>query len=240
MKPKVAVFMVGQPRYLTGKSYRSIKHNLIDKYDCTFFCHYWFDDKNPMSQSNWSGLNPEFICSPQTAEIINLFYKPVVCKFDIPLEKESIIQKYKSFHTSAPMTPYNLYSYYTSMKTCCSLYESHNKEKFDFYVKLRYDGILPCFPDLNNYTYDENAVIISNWHTGTQNYDSNTFVCKNENTFLTILKIVDYFDELSKRVKINDEEFFGEYCKMKNIKGIRVPRNVLNTLLLHDVNYDMS
>lgn len=240
MKPRVAVFIVGQPRYLSGKSYRSIKYHLIDKYDCTFFCHYWFDDKKPMDQSNWSGRNPEFICDPQTAEIINTLYKPVICEFDPPLEKDEIIQKYKHCCTSAPMTPFNVYSYYKSMKICAELYEARNKDKFDFYVKLRYDGILPCFPDLNNYIYDENAVVISPWHAGMQRYDSNTFVCKNEKIFLSILKIHEYFDDLSKRVIINDEEFFAEYCKIKNIQAIRTQE--LNTLLIQSpgIGYNMS
>lgn len=239
---KVAILLIGQPRYLTGKSYRSIKKFLIDKYDCTFFCHYWYDDKNSLSISNWSGMHPEVKCDINTENIIRDLYNPIVYKFDTPLEeKEEILARYKKYNTSKYDTPYNLMSLYKSMKICSRLYKENNTDKFDFFVKLRYDGVLTSFPDLENYSYSEDVILLEHHHGENPLLALNTFVCKNEKTFLSVFDIYDYFDIIcEKSPRINDEEFMWEYFNLLKIPFIKVPKNVLYTALIQELNYDMS
>jgi hypothetical protein len=239
---KVAVLLIGQPRYLTGKSYRSIKNFLIDKYDCTFYCHYWYDENNNLSISNWSRQNPDVKCDKNTENIIKELYNPIVYKYDEPFDKEEILNKYKNYNTSQKDTPYNIMSLYKSMKICSTLYKNDKNEKnYDFFVKLRYDGVIMSFPDLNNYKYNENDIIISNYHYGKPLLDLNTFVCKNEKTFLSIFDIYDYYDIICETAPaINDEEFMWEYFKLFKIPFVKVSEDILITALIQHFNYDMS
>jgi hypothetical protein len=235
----VAVFLVGQPRYISGKSYRSIKKHLIDKYDCEFYCHYWFDDKNPLHQANWCGKLPEIICHADTDKIIKNLYVPIAYSFDKPIAKEPILEKYSEFEKSKYDTSYNLYSYYTSMKLCLNVYKTNKaKQNYDFYIKLRYDGVLDGVPDLHNYEYDNNSIIVSANHKDLDLIDCNTFICKDEVTFMKAMSISDYFDILCKTCYINDEQMFWCYFKMLNISIEKI--SSLRTMLIQELNYDMS
>ena len=43
---KVAVCFSGQARYLCGPQIRMLKKNLLDKYDCDVFCHFWGQEQD--------------------------------------------------------------------------------------------------------------------------------------------------------------------------------------------------
>ncbi len=242
-KPKVAIFLSGQPRYLYGKSYNSFKKHLLDKYDCSFFCHYWYDEGKIMCQTDWSAFGiyrPQLTYDNNIENDIKNLYKPIAYQYDLPLEKDSIIQKYKTFNYTTPLSPYNLFSYYKSMRLCANVYEQNKDKNYDFFVKIRYDGIIDAFPDLNNFEYDDKSLIIANLHNHNA-LDNNTVISKDEYIFLTFMKIHDYFDILSDiSIKLNDEEFVYEFCKIKQIPVTKVPTHILYTKIPQNFNYDMS
>jgi hypothetical protein len=243
-KPKVAIFLVGQPRYLTGKSYNSIKRHLIDVYDCSFYCHYWYDEGNTMCQTDWSRFNihrPPLTYDNDIENTIKELYNPVAYKYDKPLEKEFIVEKYKNYKASTPLSSYNLYSYYTSMKLGAELYENHKKEPYDFYIKMRYDSVITAFPDLNHLQKQSNTLMVCDHHNDRKAIDNTTHICTDEEPFLSVMKISDYFDLLcDSAIWLNDEEFLYKYCELKNIRVNKLPTRILNTNIPQTYNYDMS
>jgi len=38
---KIAICISGDPKYIDGQHYNKFKNNLLNKYDCDIFCHYW-------------------------------------------------------------------------------------------------------------------------------------------------------------------------------------------------------
>lgn len=247
---KVAIFIIGQPRFLTGKSYESIKKHLIDKYDCSFYCHWWFDEKNYLPTSNWDGKQPPFKCDINTENIIKKLYNPIAYRFDKPLEnKMEIINKYKQYkipdeiprHLIKEETPYNLMSLYKSMKLCSDLYKNDKNDKnYDFFIKLRYDSVIINYPDLNNYNYGDD-VLFDYWHINQSLINIDSFICKNEQNFLSMFNIYDNFDLLcEKSYRINCEEFTWTYIKLLNIPYKNISFDIYKIKLPEYFNYDMS
>tara|TARA_R100001163_G_C5068190_1_gene208135 strand:+ start:3376 stop:3552 length:177 start_codon:yes stop_codon:yes gene_type:complete len=57
---KIALQFSGQPRFIEDKiCYISIKNNILDKYDCDVFCHFWWDENPDLlyDAAPWSNLN---------------------------------------------------------------------------------------------------------------------------------------------------------------------------------------
>jgi hypothetical protein len=239
-KPKVAIFIVGQPRYLNGRSYRSIKEHLIDRYDCDFYCHYWYDDGKTMLQPSWYN-DPVLSYDRNTEDIIKSLYNPKAYAFDAPPEYLPIYEKYKPYKKSSKDTvPYGLYCYYQSMKKCADLYLKYKEKAYDYFIKLRYDIVLQHFPDLNECKYDEKSIILSAWHGGQALLDCNTMISKDEEVFLRAMSIYECFDDLCNESNvINDEQIFYQYFSKKQIPYLKIPFDVLLHKLPNDFNFCM-
>jgi hypothetical protein len=195
-----------------------------------------------MCQSNWGREYPSLSYDKETKNIINDLYRPLIIEHDIPLEKNEILLKYKNYETTAEMTPYNLYSYYKSMYLCADSYTEYNKhDKFDYYIKTRYDGVLTNFPDLNNLNCVKNTIIVPDYHPKITNaIANNTFICKDEDIFLSCMRIHNFFDILCNKTIINDEQFFYEYCTLCNIEIKKLALNIFHCQLPQEFDFDMS
>lgn len=147
---KVAILLSGQPRFLEGPGYLSIKEKILDKYDCDVFCHVWWSEKEKTYETApWSNLG-KYPVPEDVPAIIERLYKPRKLRIDPSLDVTQYTADYERvYHPSAR---YNLTSMYLSMKRSYELLEEYQKEtgkEYDWVIRLRYDAILTAFPDLN-------------------------------------------------------------------------------------------
>jgi len=213
-KFKVALLFSGQPRFIE-KAYPSIKEHLLDKYDCSVFCHYWFDDK-PMKTGNWSGNLPSFTCKNDTEKIINELYKPYAYQLDKPIEDNEVQKIFFECNPSSPLTPYNMTSYYKSMYISSQLLEKSNLD-FDFYVKLRYDMIIYDFPNLED--LNEDVLYYDDYHGPIPRLIPTAyFLTRNKEIIMKTLDIYNNLLNICKTaLRFNDEELMHEHVTKCNI-----------------------
>jgi len=118
---KVAIIIPGQPRNIQI-AYNSLKAPYLDKHDCDFFIHTWFDEKFPLDIYG---------------KMIELF-KPK--KFLVEQQIKFAEKDVKDPTWNTPLQ--NLLSMYYSMymgNQLKSLYEEEQKFKYDFVIKMRSD-----------------------------------------------------------------------------------------------------
>lgn len=230
---RVALLFSGQPRFVDGRSYRSIKEHLLDKYECTCFCHYWIDDK-PMPVAPWSGLNM-FMCDKNVGDMIKALYSPVACRGDPPLLATAVTQY---TNTTSPITPYNLSSMYKSMHECWQLYEAHKDHAFDFYIRLRYDCVILAFPDLHAMHPD--ALYVADHHPNQPCLANNILCTGREAVMRTVMSIYHSLDNMAAHgVLINDEQCMFAHAKNHEIPVVKVPLCTMLVLLPTHFCFDM-
>lgn len=213
---KVALLLSGQPRFINSLGYKSIKENILNKYNCDVFCHFWWNpDGGEYITAPWSTLGKLEIPKNVDKDIKKL-YHPKKIKWDYPLNPNNVKKIYsRSCHLSSS---YNLPSMYLSMKQSYLLYKEYidaTEESYDFVIRLRYDAILTNFPDLNNlnnnYLY---APDYSHYHNGIGN---NGLILSPKNCDI-IMCIYDYIDEIySQGCLFNDEQLVKQLLNWKNI-----------------------
>ncbi len=159
---KIAVCISGQPRFVDGPQYNTFKFNILDRYDCDVFCHYWLneDEETIYETSPWSELG-YLKADKDVKNKIQKLYNPVASKCDHVMIDNIDAEKYPE--TSNKRTPYNLTSMYTSMKKSYELLKDHVDNygiKYDFVIRYRYDSIFDFFPNL--YMLPKNNIYYSN------------------------------------------------------------------------------
>lgn len=149
MVGKVAILLSGQPRFLQGAGYKSMKEKILDKYDCDVFCHVWWTSQGgSYDTAPWSTLG-NYAMPDKVPETIEKLYAPKKLRVDEPLPKEGNTVSYERVYH--PSVRYNLPSMYLSMKRSYELLEEYVEETgttYDWILRLRYDAILTAFPDL--------------------------------------------------------------------------------------------
>lgn len=220
---KVALLISGQPRFVRGPAYKTIKENILDKYNCDVFCHFWWNPEGgTYITAPWSTLGNMPIPQNANEDIIEL-YSPKKIKWDPPLNPKYIKRIYQ--RTCHPLSNYNLPSMYLSMKESYILMEEYIKEtnvKYDCVIRLRYDAILTSFPNLNK--LDEKFLYVpdySNFH----NKIGNNGLIMNYDISKIIMTIYDKMDEiydskgnnLPEAIIFNDENMVSACVEMNNI-----------------------
>jgi hypothetical protein len=234
---KVALFISGQPRFVDSISYKYIKQNILDKYDCDVFCHTWFDTTVEMSTAPWSGLNG-FKCKGNELELIKTLYTPKAFTYDIPLKNEDIdISHFK--YVENPKTPFILTSMYTSMKRCFQNfldYYAGNPPKYDVYIRLRYDIIPTVIPDLNTL---ETEMMYFVHHHGDRPVLANNMIIstsfKGITLLMNVLDKLNHFGDLG--YKINDEEVIYYLITGENMAHKKIKREYFKDILPQELNF---
>lgn len=213
---KIALLLSGQPRFVDGPGYASIKEKILDVYDCDVFCHFWWTKSGgTYITAPWSTLGDMPI--PDNAETqIRELYNPKKMHYDKPLLESEVKTGY--VRTSAPTTPYNLQSMYTSMQRSHRLMEKYVKEtktQYDFVIRLRYDAILTAFPDLTTLTNDRFYDIdYSKFH----NLLANNGAIMSYPISKIFMNIIKYLDELyDQGIFFNDEHLVTGLILTKKI-----------------------
>jgi hypothetical protein len=206
-KLKIAICISGQPRFIEGWHYNIFKVNVLDKYDCDTFCHFWWngeDNENIYETSAWSGLGTMKVTG-DVKDAIESMYTPKSMSFD-PIMKDDIDPK-KYPNTSNVRTPYNLTSMYTSMKKSYELMRDYSEKygvKYDYVIRYRYDGVFDFFPNL--YQLNQNNIYFSNLLDRDGLVSNNGCIIPMEYAE-DVFTIVDRLDILYKRgAYFNDEQ----------------------------------
>ena len=238
---KVALFLSGQPRFVNSISYKYIKQNILDKYDCDVFCHTWYDPTEILSTSSWSGLNG-YKCRGDEIELIKQCYNPKVFTYDKPLREEQIDKShFKNVENIG--TPYNLTSMYTSMKRCFKNFLTYHNEnettsKYDVYIRCRFDVIPTILPDFS--TLDQNMTYFVHHHGDRPVLVNNLIL---STSYHAISKLMNVMDELNsigdKGVKINDEDVIYELITYNHIPHKKISRLYFKDVLPVEINFNM-
>ncbi len=220
---KIALLLSGQPRFVDGAGYKTIKEKILDVYDCDVFCHFWWNPEGgTFITAPWSTLGDLPIPTDAETQIREL-YSPKRMKWDKPLLPSEVKSGYT--RTTAPTTPYNLQSMYTSMQRSHQLMEQEVAEgqKYDLVIRLRYDAILTAFPDLN--TLQRNRLYeidYSQFHT---NLANNGVIMSYEISKI-FMNIISYMDFLyQKGTLLNDEQLITALVKYKKIPYTILPKD---------------
>lgn len=234
---KVAIFFAGQPRFIEGKSYRSVKKHLLDVYDCKVFCHYWKSDK-PQKTGNFNGELPYFICDKNTENILNNLYNPVKIRNDPPLEIKFPDKFYDKLYNNNTNVLYCVASHYRSMQLSVELIENIN-ENFDFYIILRYDGIIETLPDFT--TLNKNILYFEGWHMNSPVLVTCGIISGNKYLFCKLMKMYEEYNDLCDIVPIiYDEVLIYQYVIKHHLNFQNITRDIFAISLPIHYNMDMT
>lgn len=234
---KVALFISGQPRFVDSISYKYIKQNILDKYDCDVFCHTWFDTEHTMSTAPWSGLNA-FKCKGDEIELINTLYSPKAFTYDLPLKNEEIDTSHFKY-VENPKTPYNLVSMYTSMQRCFQNFMNYyngNPLEYDIYIRLRYDVIPTIIPQLD--TLEKGMTYFVHHHGDRPVLANNMFISasfKSMSLLMNVVNKLNHFGDLG--YKINDEEIIYHLISSEYIPHKKINREYFKDILPAELNF---
>lgn len=227
---KIALLLSGQPRFveesLKNPCYHYFQKNIIQKYDCDVFCHYWWsDDPNQHYETApWSGLGTLKISS-QIPELITELYQPKSQKHEPPLSFQQVREMYPHyFKYETPKTIYNHISMYTSLKRCWQLfdeYAKYNKIDYDFVIRCRYDSVVDIFPDLTK--LDKTKVHVTKDHRN-QTQVNHSWISSHALSEYTFGMIEHIDKALSIQPKFNDEVFM--FCMLIDIRKQGLVNNI--------------
>ena len=220
---KIALVFSGQPRYIDSVTYESIKKELLDKYNCDVYAHFWFSSNKDTQYETapWSSLGNITIPEDTIKKFINL-YNPKNIEFEEPYSDSQLVQRNYA-RTSHPRTPYNLRSMYTSHKKAYALIP--NPEEYDFIIRIRTDDYIYRLLDLNIISKDKNYAFIQDKSRGIIN---DSFIILNNKDAKHVFNGIDIIDTLhDDGILLNPEEIF---------KGILDYHNIFNNTEL--LSYD--
>jgi hypothetical protein len=234
---KVALLLSGQPRFVDSISYKYIRQNILDQYDCDVFCHTWFDKNEIMSTAPWSALKEGFKCKGDELETIQKLYNPIVFTYDSPLNESQIhIQDDKRNNNLK-----NMYSMYTSMQRCFSNFYGHvisNKNicKYDVYIRCRYDVIPTVLPNFN--LLQQNTTYFVDHHGNAPILANNLVISTSFEAFSILMNILNYFDDFVLEANNSDEHNVFKLVQMYQIPHIKIPRQFFKDILPQELTKD--
>jgi len=158
-KLKIALVFFGQPRFVSGSSYESIKSNLLDKYECDTYAHLWLSNSKGFSFENNS--NPNITKINKNIDDFKELYKPIDIIMEEPLNKDTIMNPLMSINAfnfikdnnESYNNVYKNISRFTSQKRSFLLIKDTNK--YDFIISIRTDLKINIMPDLNTLSKDK-------------------------------------------------------------------------------------
>ena len=233
---RVALLISGQPRYVDSVSYKYIKQNLLDKYECDVYCHAWMSDQ-PQVTSPWSGL-PNFICKGNEDELIQSLYKPKGFECDPPMDPTKAKLRTNSCHIVASHT---LLSMYTSMQRVYKVYEKTRPKdvKYDVWIRLRYDVIPKVVPDLNTLPKDKTYFTFQ--HLQRPCLANNFVIYTQEEAMKAVYNIVDRLDEFyDQNCKFNDEDMIYQVMTVNKLPWTKCPEHVMRDYLPVELGFNMN
>ena len=207
---KVAIIIPGQPRNI-HVAYESLKEHYLDKYDCDFFIHTWFDgDKFPIH--TYQGM-------------LSLFKpKKILIEEQIIFDKEG--RKQEPWNT--PLQ--NLLSMYYSMfmgNQLKSQYEEEKGFKYDFVIKMRSD--LKIHHPIPLEEIQTNKLALYKWTQLHYNGSSDVFA-------IGPSKIMDIYSDLYNKVmyyldsdptwQINEPKMRAEYILLHHILSNKIDTQI--------------
>jgi len=135
---KVAVCFSGQARFLDGRQIAVLKRQLLEKYDCDVYYHFWWKEGGEYITSNIGNQKNEKDMDKKIRRIFN----PKVMKYDDPLPANY-------FSLPSGKWTYNTASMYTSIKKSFDLIPKDLLYTYDFVIRCRTDIWLDFFPNLH-------------------------------------------------------------------------------------------
>lgn len=152
---KVALCLSGQPRFYSGKSFESMKREILDVYDTDVFVHSWIskDENFSYPYARWSGINEKIVIPNSVSDDIVKLYKPKAIQIDEPM---TFIEHSKDDYLSDNM-PSMFYSM-GAADTLRKTYSTKNSINYDFVIRARTDTLLGTLPDLT--TFDNDKIYI--------------------------------------------------------------------------------
>ena len=210
---KIALVFSGQPRFIDGMSYNSIKEFFLNKYDCDVYAHFWFsqDTSTSYETAPWSTLGNISFPS-DTLDIFNKLYNPVKLSFDEPLVHDD---KYKKYTNSHSHSGYLIYSTYTSLQKAYKLIDNINQ--YDYIIKIRPDIIFNIKFDVNNIDPHSIHVIPMREHPDILYNDTFAIVPPSISNYF--FNMVDYIDKYyTSGTLCNHEEMFTAHVISSNYR----------------------
>lgn len=167
---RLAVLFYGQPRFINNvMTFLHNKHTIYDKYKTDFFVHTWFDkEQKSFDVSTWSNITNCYV-EPNTIEIINNLYKPLVFNYEKPknFQFNVLLKKFIDDNFYYNSKNYNnLLSHLNSIQKVSrdfNHYVNYNKIKYDFILLNRFDSFVTGVPELIN--LDRQKFYIPNNHS---------------------------------------------------------------------------
>lgn len=156
---RVALLLSGQPRFYSGKSYDSIKREILDKYSTDVFIHTWRSNDGKFDVAPWVSKQigtAKFEGKETTYQDILRLYNP----------KRMMIEESREFKDWDKIIPdaclrlrRNLPSMLYSLTECWKQVESSPTfEEYDIVVRARFDTLIEHLPDftIGNIDDDKN------------------------------------------------------------------------------------
>jgi hypothetical protein len=201
---KIALVFSGQPRFVNSKAYLSIHDNLLQKYNCDIYAHFWFSSNinTKYETAPWSSLGDIQLSEYAIKDFIEL-YHPIKIEFEEPYSDSQLVERTYT-RVNHPREPYNTRSMFISHKKAYSLVI--NPEQYDFIIRIRTDDYIYTLPDLNIISKDKNYVFLQDETRGIIN-DSFAIIRPSDAKY--IFNGIDIIDTLyDNGTKFNNEDLF--------------------------------
>lgn len=218
---KVALCLSGQPRFHSEESYRSLKREILDKYDTDVFIHTIVSSNENFiyPYAPWSGITSKIKISPNVVSELNTLYSPKKMAVEEP-------KTFPEFYKKGDYLSYNMPPMFYSIKYSDDLRKSHeefNNFKYDFVIRARTDTLLSSLPDLSS--LDKDTIYVPNNCPNPLVINDNFSICGGEVSD----KAYNVFDN----IWIYSEEgrdYSPEMMWTKHLKTYGIPFKKLDTI----------
>ena len=221
---KIALIISGQPRFYKSESYRSIRKNILNKYDTDVYFHTWRNNK-PYEVAPWSEINTQIVIENSFESELIFLYNPknyiIEDQKEFPEISNIINDKILTNHHNYNYSSKNMPSMFYSLEKSYELVINSNII-YDWIIRLRFDTIVPDdLPDLNNFKsgkciYIPNNCPSTNKDGGYSRYNDNFSITNiNDNNVYNIFKdMKNYTNEILNNTFVGED--FWSYHIWKN------------------------
>ena len=205
---KNALLLCGQPRNIGNMQIYNTFKEIITRYNCDVYIHFWYDETTATVGKTYAPWLPsqDMVVQPDVLKKMIELYNPTKFLIEKPIEPVGDEHEFTNCRFSRAV--YNLRSYYTSMKRVSELVE--DPKQYRYIIRARSDIIVHSLPEI---TSRSDCVYTATIHTHSPGVDNAILVYPSEH-FYTMSSLIETMIPLYRSgVVMNDEEMLHGHLK---------------------------
>jgi hypothetical protein len=209
---KNALLLCGQPRNISNMEIYNTFKEIITRYNCDVYIHFWYDEESGTVGKTYAPWLPsqDIVVQPDVLKKMIELYNPKKFLIEKPIEMVGDEHEFTNCRFSRAV--YNLRSYYTSMKRVSELVDDPNQYKY--IIRARCDILIHSLPEITSIS---DRLYTTTIHTHSPGVDNSILMYPSEH-FYTMSSLIETMIPLYlSGVVMNDEEMLHGHLQMNGL-----------------------